>query len=341
MSLKNLNAIKTHKNLISKLSNKRVKHLFKIFEKNFEINDSFAVAVSGGPDSLALAFFAKVYSIKRNLKSKYFIIDHKLRKESTKEAKKVKKILRKFDIDSEIINWNGKKPTNNVQSIARKKRYDLLISKCKFFRISNLVIGHHLDDLFENFFIRMTRGSGLKGLTSLEKKTKIGSINLIRPLLDFEKENLEFISNYIFNFFVKDPSNQDLNYQRIKIRKIMTEFKASGLEKQKLFLTLKNLKDANRALMFYVEHNKKTNSLLDERNKRLLLNEQFFSQPYEILFRSFSDSLKTIGGKYFSARGKKIDKVLQKIKDKSLNKETLAGCVIKKVNHTVIITKES
>ena len=164
MSLKNLNAIKTRKNLISKLSNKRVKHLFKIFEKNFEINDSFAVAVSGGPDSLALAFLAKIYSIKRNLKSKYFIVDHKLRKESTKEAKKVKKILRKFDIDFEIKNWNGKKPTSNVQSIARKKRYDLLISKCKFFKIQNLVIGHHLDDLFENFFIRMTRGSGLKVL---------------------------------------------------------------------------------------------------------------------------------------------------------------------------------
>jgi len=186
----------------------------------------------------------------------------------------------------------------------------------------------------------MTRGSGLKGLTSLEKKTKIGSINLLRPLLDFEKENLEFISNYVFNFFVQDPSNENINYKRIKIRKIMSEFKTSGLEKQKLFLTLKNLKNANIALIFYVEQNKKINSSLDKKNKRLFLNELFFNQPYEILFRSFSDSLKVIGGKYFSARGKKIDKVLQKIKDNSLNKETLAGCIIKKVNHTVIITKE-
>ena len=64
MSLKNLNAIKTPKNLISKLSNKKIKNLFKIFEKNFEIENSFAVAVSGGPDSLALAFFTKVFSLK-------------------------------------------------------------------------------------------------------------------------------------------------------------------------------------------------------------------------------------------------------------------------------------
>mgnify|MGYP001943943250 CR=1 FL=1 len=70
MSLKNLNAIKTHKNLISKLSNKRINNLFKIFEKNFEIKESFVVAVSGGPDSLALAFLTKIFSIKHNLKCK-------------------------------------------------------------------------------------------------------------------------------------------------------------------------------------------------------------------------------------------------------------------------------
>ena len=65
MSLKNLNAIKIPKNLASKLSNKRIKRLFKIFEKNFEIKESFAVAVSGGPDSLALAFLTRIFAIKK------------------------------------------------------------------------------------------------------------------------------------------------------------------------------------------------------------------------------------------------------------------------------------
>ena len=95
MSLKNLNAIKTPKNLLSKLLNKRIRYLFKEFENNFEVKHRFAVAVSGGPDSLALAFLTKVFSIKYNLNCKYFIIDHKLRKGSTNEAKKVKKILSK------------------------------------------------------------------------------------------------------------------------------------------------------------------------------------------------------------------------------------------------------
>ena len=340
MSLKNLNVIKTPKNLRIKLSNKKIQRLFKNFEKNFNIQEAFIVAVSGGPDSLALAFLTKIYAIQYNLKSRYFIVDHKLRKESTEEAKKVKKILNNFDIKAEILTWRGKKPSRNIQSLSRKKRYDLLFSKCKQLNISNLIVGHHLDDLFENFFIRMIRGSGLKGLVSLEKKTEFASINLIRPLLDFEKKDLRFISNYVFNFFVNDPSNVNTKFQRIKLRNIISEFKNNGLDKNKLFLTLKNLKRSNQALIFYIEQNKKQNSFLYKDNKEAVLNENFFIHPYEVVFRSLSDILKIIGDKYNFTRGKKIDLILDKINKNTLKKETLAGCVIKKVNHTVIITKE-
>ena len=186
----------------------------------------------------------------------------------------------------------------------------------------------------------MIRGSGLKGLVSLEKNTKFASFNLIRPLLVFEKKDLEFISNYVFNFFVKDPSNENIKFQRTKIRNIISEFKNSGLDKDKLFLTLKNLKKSDQALKFYIKENKELNSFLYKNNRGLILNENFFNHPYEVVFRSFSDSLKTVGDKYNFPRGKKIDFILDKIKNNRLKKETLAGCVIKKVNHTVIITKE-
>ena len=131
MSLKNLNVSKTLKNLRLKLSNKKIQKLYNAFEKNFNIQTPFIVAVSGGPDSLALAFLTKVYSIRHNLSCRYFIVDHKLRKESTDEAKKVKRILYNFDIKVEILTWYGKKPSKNIQSLARKKRYDLLFSRCK------------------------------------------------------------------------------------------------------------------------------------------------------------------------------------------------------------------
>ncbi len=340
MSLKNLNAIKIPKILKEKLANKYIRRTYNKFEKQFGLKDSFVVAVSGGSDSLALAFLTKIYSIKHRLNCKFFVVDHKLRKESTKEAKKVKKILRDLSINSNILTWNGKKPSKNIQSIARKKRYDLLFAKCKQFKINNLVLGHHLDDLFENFFIRMTRGSGLKGLVSLEKKTSIEKINLIRPLLNFNKKDLKIVSNNVFNFFIKDPSNEDTKYTRIKIRKLIDEFQTIGLDKKKLLLTLKNLKKSNQTISFYVEKNKKLNSYFHKRKKELVLNENFFNQPYEVVFRSLSDSIRLIGNRYNASRGKKIDYILNKISQNSLKKETLGGCLIRKVKQTVIIVEE-
>ncbi|MDB3888802.1 tRNA lysidine(34) synthetase TilS, partial [Candidatus Pelagibacter sp.] len=106
MSLKNLNAIKIPRVLKKKLLNKKVSRLFNIFEKEFDIKDKFIVAVSGGADSLALAFLTKIYSIKNKVDCKYFIVDHKLRKESTKEAILVKKNLNDLNIKSEILSWN-------------------------------------------------------------------------------------------------------------------------------------------------------------------------------------------------------------------------------------------
>ena len=340
MSLKNLSANKTPNKIINKLLNKRINSLYRLFEKNFDIKNDFLVAVSGGPDSLALAYLTKVYSIKRKINCKYFIVNHKLRNESNKEAHKVKKNLNDIGIDSDILTWKGKKPTNNIQAVARKKRYELLFSRCKKLKIKNLVIGHHFDDALENFFIRLLRGSGLKGLVSLEKKIKIDEINLLRPLLDFKKNDLMFISNFVFKFFVKDPSNEDTKFLRIKLRKLINELEKNGLDKEKMMLTIKNLKSTNHAINFYVEQNKSLNSFYDSKKKEIFLKESFFKHPYEVVFRSISDSLKLVGEKYSPIRGKKIDTVLKKISENKFNKETLGGCIIKKVNRTVIISKE-
>ena len=97
MSLKNLNVLnKTHKLLLANLKDKRTFQIYKKFETHLNINKNFIVAVSGGPDSLALAFLAKIYSIKKSVKVKYLIVDHKLRKNSTSEAKSVKKKLKDY-----------------------------------------------------------------------------------------------------------------------------------------------------------------------------------------------------------------------------------------------------
>ena len=122
MSPKSLNVSKkTHKFLLNKLKDKRTLQIYKKFEIELAINTNFAVAVSGGPDSLALSFLAKIYSIKKSLDVKYFIVDHRLRKNSTLEAKYVQKKLKNFSINLNILNWKGIKPKKNIQSIAREK----------------------------------------------------------------------------------------------------------------------------------------------------------------------------------------------------------------------------
>ena len=75
LSVKN----KTHKKILSYLDNKKIFRIFKQFERSLNIRDKFAVAVSGGPDSLSLAFLTKCYSLKNKLDVKYYLVDHKLR----------------------------------------------------------------------------------------------------------------------------------------------------------------------------------------------------------------------------------------------------------------------
>lgn len=256
MSLKNLNVInKIPKTLKKNLDNQRIQKIYNNFEKNLNISENFVVAVSGGPDSLALAFLAKIYSIKKKLAAKFIIVDHKLRSGSNKEAKKVQKILKSHSINSKILTWFGKKPIKNIQSIARKKRYQLLFSRSDKFKINNILLGHQENDLFENFFIRMLRGSGLKGLISLDKKTVINGKNLLRPLINEKKEDLRFIAKKVFNFYINDPSNIDETYLRIQVRKLIEELQKKGFDQKKLNLTIKNLKHSNNVVDYYVNEN--------------------------------------------------------------------------------------
>jgi tRNA(Ile)-lysidine synthase len=341
MSLKNLNVSnKTHRFFLEKLKDKRVLQIYQKFENYLNINENFIVSVSGGPDSLALSFLAKIYSIKKKLNVGYFIVDHKLRKNSTTEARHVKKQLKKFSINLNILTWYGKKPKKNIQSSAREKRYSLLTDQAKKLNIKNILLGHHLDDLFENFFIRILRGSGLNGLVSLDKKTQKNQVNLLRPLIDFDKKDLIYVSNYIFGSYVNDPSNKDDKFKRVKIRNFLKQLEEEGLDRDKFILTIKNLKFANEAIKFYTEKNLENNITFFEKKNYVILKNSFFYNSSEVVFRSFSEVIKIVGKKYYPVRGKKIVNIIKLINNKPSFKVTLGGCLIKKVNETVIVSKE-
>ena len=341
MSLKNLNVSKkTHKFLLDKLKDSRILQIYKKFESNLPVKKKFVVAVSGGPDSLALSFLAKIYSIKKSIEVKYFIIDHKLRKNSTLEAKYVQKKLKDFSIKLNILTWIGTKPRKNIQSIAREKRYKLLTDAAKKNGIQNILLGHQLDDLFENFFIRILRGSGLKGLISLDKEARKNQVDLIRPLIEIDKKDLIYVSNYIFGTYIEDPSNEEDKFKRVKIRNFLKQLSLEGFDRKKFFLTIRNLKFANENIEFYIKKNLEDNVTILTQKNYVILKENFFAQSNEVIFRSLTEVIKIVGKRYYAVRGKKIDKVINLVSTKSSFKVTLGGCIIKKVNETVILCKE-
>ena len=113
-------------------------------------NDKYVVAVSGGPDSLALAALTKSYSFFRKTKFYYVLIDHNIRKNSNHEAQKVKKLLKKINISLKIY-LNKKKFVKNIQAEARNIRYDILSNFCKKNKVKVLLTAHNLEDQVETF----------------------------------------------------------------------------------------------------------------------------------------------------------------------------------------------
>ena len=119
----------------------------------------------------------------------------------------------------------------------------------------------------------MLRGSGLKGLSSFNNiKSKINkdkNIFIYRALFDITKNDLEYIANKTFNFFVKDPSNEDDQFLRIKIRKLLYRLNQEGLDFKKFKLTLENLSKSNQTIEFYVKKNINENSKFLKHNKKI------------------------------------------------------------------------
>jgi tRNA(Ile)-lysidine synthase len=163
---------------------------------------------------------------------------------------------------------------------------------------------------------------------------------LIRPLLKFLKKDLEYVSKKVFENYIKDPSNKNEEFKRVKIRNFINNLKLEGLDKDKFNLTIKNLKFANESIKYFVDKNLKENSTISNNNNSIILNKNFFYQPEEVVFRSLSEVLKSVGKKYYASRGKKIDNLIEKINNDNNFKTTLGNCIIKRVNNTIIVSKE-
>jgi tRNA(Ile)-lysidine synthase len=191
--------------------------------------------------------------------------------------------------------------------------------------------------------IRILRGSGLNGLISLNKKTiyKDGDTEILRPLLNLEKKDLTYLSKKIFNFFIKDPSNNNENFKRIRIRNLLNFLEDEGLDKKKFLLTINNLKDSDKSIKFYLAKNIRENTTYSIKKNTFILNQNFFDQSHEVIFRSLTKVIQILGKKYYPVRGKSINMLIKGINARSFSKVTLGGCFIDRVNETILISKEN
>ncbi len=345
MKRKSLNVRKiNHEKILIFLNDPKIKKIYDTFKINIiKIKDvkNFSAAISGGPDSLSLAYLLKCYSIKNSKKIEYYHVDHGLKKNSNKEANYAKFLLKKIQINLKIIKWKGNKPHTNIQSIARKNRYNLLLKKISKKKNNFLFLGHNMDDLIENFILRVSRGSGLDGFVSFNNIfTDFKETKIVRPLINIEKNNLIYLSKKVFGDFIFDLSNEDIKFKRVRIRKIIEDLKEEGINYKKIYETISNLSESNLTIKHYTKKNI-LNNVTYLRSDKYLLKKNFFEQSNEVILRSFIMIFRQIGNKYYVPRGKKIINLINNIKKSSYKKSTLGGCIIEKLNESILICKEN
>ena len=300
---------------------------------------SYAVAVSGGPDSLALVALTKAYTFQKKTKFYYILVDHNIRKNSGSEALKVKNLLKKKKIKLQIF-LNKKKIIKNIQAEARNTRYEMLTDYCKKNGIKVLLTAHNLEDQVETFFIRLSRGSGLKGLSSMRPISKIEKqITLFRPLLDVKKNFLIKISKNIFGKYIKDPSNTDVKYLRTKIRNLKKPLEKSGIKYEQIFRSINNLSLSKSTLDRYF--NSVFKELIKKEKKMIYFNfKKYLKLNDDIKMAIINESIKKIKKNYYDLRSKKVYNLIKSLNKRRFKKSTLGGCIFYKKGENLCLKEE-
>jgi len=187
------------------------------------------LAVSGGPDSLALLLLASIWSLKGGAPMFAATVDHGLRPEAAGEAAYVGTVCDVLGVPHAILTWRGPHPKTRIQELAREARYALLSAHAKSIGADVLMTAHHADDQAETILFRLLHGSGVAGLAGIREETQSHGLTLARPLLHLRKPDLERVCDDNNVPFICDPSNKDSQYARTKMRRLTALLEAEGL----------------------------------------------------------------------------------------------------------------
>ena len=193
-----------------------------------------ALAVSGGSDSMALLRLAEQWSKKNSVKISALTVDHGLRAEAAAEARQVADWCATLSLNHHTLRWEGVKPKTGLQAKARVARYDLMGDWCVSNGVSYLLTGHTMDDQAETVLMRQARTDTAESLAGIWETTVWGGMKLHRPLLGQGREELRSYLKSIGQPWIDDASNEDVKFERVRVRQTLAHEKRPGQRKMEL-----------------------------------------------------------------------------------------------------------
>jgi tRNA(Ile)-lysidine synthase len=211
---------------------------------------AIVLAVSGGPDSIALMWLAARWrqSLVRGPRLVAVTVDHGLRPEAVAEAREVKRLARSLELPHRTVRWNGPKPKTGLPAAARTARYRLLAQVARQSSATHVLTAHTRDDQAETLLMRLLRGSGIAGLAAMARESERDGVLLARPFLDVSKSRLIATLDRAKLGFAEDPTNHDPRFTRPRLRSLMPALAAEGGDARSLARLASRLARANAAV---------------------------------------------------------------------------------------------
>jgi len=217
---------------------------------------TIVIGVSAGPDSMALLHYLH-NNTNYNIVCAH--VNHNVRKESAIEQEFLEQYCFDNNIIFECYKINEYKE-NNFENEARKIRYNFYYSILNKYNSNYLLLGHHADDLIETIFMKISRGSNLEGYAGIKKINKYNDYYIIRPLLDYTKDEiLKYNEKFNVKYFI-DKSNTNDDYTRNRYRKYILPF----LKKEDVDIHKKFIQYSNTLLEYDNYIKKETKKLVNE-----------------------------------------------------------------------------
>ncbi len=294
------------------------------------------VAVSGGGDSVGLLMLLHHAGFALRAAT----IDHQLRPESAAEALSVAKLCARYSIPHDILVWETPATTGNLQNEARNARRTLLAAWAQQNGLTDIVLGHTLDDQAETVLMRLARGSGVDGLAGMKAKRMANGLCWHRPMLGLRRAELRTYLRSIDIGWVDDSSNEDMKYDRIKARKALDILAPLGVSSVRLAETAAHMGRARQALET-ATHDLADGciSITDAGEIQISLPE-FFNAPREIQLRLFSAALGWVGNTHYRPRFLALTQLLDACALAEDFGKTLHGCMVQRKKGNILINRE-